>query len=65
MSNSPKTRRSIQQIKHCVEEALAIVEHNENRDLASAVEDLEQALALLQTVLPILRTGAKMQGGLP
>jgi len=63
--SSPKTRRALQQIKHCVEEALAVVEHGEDRDLVSAVEDLEHALSLIETVLPVLRTGAKMQGGLP
>lgn len=51
------TRRTVQQIKHCVEEALAIIERNE--DARCAVDDLDQAGALIAQVLKTLRAEAK------
>jgi hypothetical protein len=42
-------RRSLQQVKHCVEEALAVVEANEDR--GHAVNDLEQAVLLIKTII--------------
>ncbi len=47
-------RRNLQQIKHCVEEALSVIEHGE--DHRPAIEDLEQAAQLLKDVLPQLKT---------
>lgn len=39
-------RRTIQQVKHCVEEALSVVERDE--DIRCALDDLDQAEALLE-----------------
>lgn len=47
------TRRTLQQIMHCTEEALSIVEHEE--DERCAIDDLEQAQALIGQVLVDLR----------
>jgi hypothetical protein len=41
-------RRTIQQIGHCVEEALAVVENDE--PVQCAIDDLEQAMMLIQDV---------------
>lgn len=51
-------RRTMQQVKHCVEEAMAVIENDEHAQ--EAVDDLEQAQALLADVLPKLRS---MAGG--
>jgi hypothetical protein len=53
-SNHVTLRRNIQQIKHCVEEALSVIEHGE--DHRSAIDDLEHASMLLKEVLPRLKT---------
>ena len=42
-------RRTIQQAKHCVEEALSVVERSE--DHRSAVDDLKQARLLIEESL--------------
>ena len=39
-------RRTLEQVLHCVEEALSVVEHGE--DARSARDDVEQAVSLLQ-----------------
>ena len=47
-------RRTLQQMLHCVDEALSIVENNE--DPRCALDDLEQAEVLLRdNVRPALR----------
>jgi len=47
-------RRTLQQVLHCVAEALAVVKHDEHPD--GALADAEQAQLLLErTVLPELR----------
>ncbi len=48
-------RRHLQQAKHCVEEALSIVERDE--DARCAIDDVEQAIALLKG--PILKALGK------
>lgn len=49
------TRRTIQQIKHCVEEALSIVEKGEDRDCA--IDDLKHARGLIDVALENLKNG--------
>ena len=39
-------RRTLEQVLHCIEEALSVVEHGE--DARSARDDVEQATSLLQ-----------------
>jgi len=46
-------RRSLQQVKHCVEEALSVLEHGE--DQRCALDDLEQAYMLVAKVIPSSR----------
>lgn len=46
-------RRNVEQVKHCVEEALSVMDHGE--DLRCAVDDLEQARQLIDVVLPKLK----------
>jgi hypothetical protein len=48
------TRRTIQQIVHCAEEALSVVERDE--DPRCAVDDLEQAAVMIERVLSALRS---------
>lgn len=61
MSNRDVTlRRNIEQIVHCAEEALSVVEQCE--DLRCAIDDLEQARALIQEVLPKLREKLRAEG---
>ncbi len=46
-------RRSVEQVKHCVQEALSVIERNEDLDLAQ--DDLRHARDLLvQQILPAL-----------
>lgn len=45
----PSMRRTLQQIVHCAEEALSVVENEE--PLAHAENDLRQAAALIELVL--------------
>lgn len=51
----PSTRRLIEQIKHCAEEALSVVNANEKYD--HAILDLEQAGELITLALTRLRAG--------
>lgn len=55
-------RRMIQQTKHCVEEALAIVERSE--DARCAIDDLEQAGLLIGKCLKDARDYARAKGDL-
>lgn len=48
MSGDVTVRRNLEQIKHCVEEALSIVIHRE--DPRHALDDLEQARQLILSV---------------
>jgi len=47
-------RRSLEQTKHCVEEALSVV-REEEEDIGLAVDDLEQAASLIQMLLPKMK----------
>jgi len=47
-------RRTMQQIKHCVEEALAAFKAHE--DPQHYLADLEQARQLLDVVIPVLKS---------
>lgn len=48
-------RRTLQQVGHCIDEALSVLEHSE--DLECAVDDIEQAVAILQDrALPMLKS---------
>lgn len=51
------TRRTVQQIKHCVEEALSIIERAE--DLRCAHDDLRQAYELTAKVLADLKASSR------
>jgi hypothetical protein len=42
-------RRNVQQAKHCVEEALSVIETNE--DPRCAADDLKQAAILIEEIL--------------
>jgi hypothetical protein len=42
-------RRTVQQIKHCVDEALAVIENEE--DAGCAIDDLQQAYVLIEVAL--------------
>jgi hypothetical protein len=42
-------RRNVEQIKHCAEEALSVIVHEE--DAQNAVEDLSQAKQLIEEVI--------------
>lgn len=47
-------RRNLQQIVHCAQEALSVIENDE--DMNCAIDDLQQASQLINdTVLPKLR----------
>jgi hypothetical protein len=46
-------RRNVEQVGHCVAEALSVL--NNDEDVRCAVDDLEQAKSLIETVLPKLR----------
>lgn len=50
-------RRTMQQIKHCVEEALAAYEAQE--DPAHVLADLQQAGELINTVVHTIESGAR------
>ena len=53
---NPTTRRLLQQAKHCIEEALSVVEAGESFD--HAIADAEQALELLEShIIPALKKG--------
>ncbi len=47
------TRRTIQQIVHCAEEALGVIEREE--DIRCAIDDLNQARELIDTALRKIR----------
>jgi len=50
----PTTRRLLQQAKHCIEEALAVVESGELSD--HAIDDAQHALELLEShIIPELK----------
>lgn len=50
----PTTRRLLQQAKHCIEEALAVVESDEAP--SHAVDDAQHALELLHShIIPALK----------
>jgi hypothetical protein len=52
-------RRLLEQTKHCVEEALSIVEQGE--DVECAIDDIEQAQELIEKeVLPALRKSGRL-----
>ncbi len=51
------TRRTLEQVKHCVEEALSVVERKE--DPTHACNDLDQATQLIDVVLETLRAEAR------
>lgn len=54
MPATPTTRRLLQQARHCVEEALSVVEAKE--DPQSALDDADQALLLLRDhIIPDLK----------
>lgn len=53
-------RRMVQQVKHCVEEALAVVENTE--DTRCAIDDLEHARALLDQCIADARDYAMARG---
>jgi len=47
-------RRTVEQVKHCVEEALSVIERSE--DSRCALDDLQQAAQLLtERVIPTLK----------
>lgn len=48
-------RRTVQQVKHCVQEALDVIEHGE--DMGCALDDLEQAKALIVVCLKRILDG--------
>ncbi len=50
-------RRRLEQIKHCVKEAISVMERRE--DARCAADDLEQALSLLEQVLPEVKSQAR------
>lgn len=50
-------RRRLQQVKHCVEEALEVVERKE--DVRCAADDLLHAQELLKNVLPEIQAQAR------
>lgn len=53
-------RRMIQQVKHCVEEALSVVERSE--DTRCAIDDLEQADMLIEKCIADARDYQKIHG---
>jgi hypothetical protein len=54
------TRRTLEQVGHCVAEALSVLADHEQTQLA--VDDIEQATALLvEKVLPELRQRAEIE----
>jgi len=57
----PTTRRLLQQAKHCIEEALAVVESAELTD--HALDDAEHALELLEShIIPAFKGDSKPVG---
>ena len=53
-------RRNLEQAKHCLEEALSIVEQNE--DMNCALDDVEQAAQLLrEAIVPKLKIAAGLR----
>lgn len=46
-------RRNLQQVKHCVEEALSVVENGEDRECA--LDDLQQAMLLIDVCMNRLK----------
>jgi len=54
VSNGSVTiRRTLQQIKHCIEEAISVIGSRENAYFA--LQDVEQSAALIAEVLPRIR----------
>lgn len=52
-------RRMIQQVKHCTEEALSVIEREE--DTRCAIDDLEQAATLIDRCLADARDYQKVR----
>lgn len=52
-------RRMIQQVKHCTEEALSVIERDE--DTRCAIDDLEQAATLIDRCLEDARDYQKVR----
>ncbi len=53
--NVATLRRNIEQAKHCLEEALSVVVHEE--DIERAVDDLDQARLLVDEIIERIRLG--------
>lgn len=51
-------RRVLQQAKHCVTEAEAIIEWDEDESFQEAIADLSQAQELIRIALTMLREGS-------
>lgn len=60
--NRVTLRRTVEQVKHCLEEALSVIEREE--DLRGALDDVSQAQALLEdTIVPNLKLLVSLGNG--